>query len=154
MLRKLSKWGVTFEEYPFEKYPGYCFGPMYFISKALLETVVEQCPYHCTGQTITNIYRASGCFWKFEDVLLGSCILHVRRNTKIIKYRKFEDYLFLFRHPIVYLLYPNAIMAHPVRTDEVFLLTYSFTKSEQLSELISYYTTEVSKIEGFSRSQR
>ena len=67
------RWVVTQEEYPSQSYPPCCRGAFYFISTSLTSKIARNCPYHCTLQTNRNV-KSQNCFWKFEDVFLGSCL--------------------------------------------------------------------------------
>ena len=77
-----AKWAVTFKEYLENSYPPYMVGPLVVISVSTVRKMAVDCPYHCIGSNSLLQQRSNySCFWKFEDVFIGSCVAFADPDT-------------------------------------------------------------------------
>ena len=62
-------------EYRESRYPHYCTGELYLFSFTALKLAANQCHHYC----VTNFERgprsSKPCFYRFEDLFFGSCML-------------------------------------------------------------------------------
>ena len=81
-----DKWVVSEREYSETKWPRYMSGSLYVISMSVVKYLALDCPYHCSG--LNPLYSSENskkpCFWKFEDVFIGSCIFYTQRKTNFV----------------------------------------------------------------------
>ena len=76
-----SKYAVSWEVYSENFYPEYMIGFVYVLSMSLVQKLAIDCPYHCISLSTSKTNLTKPCFWKFEDIFIGSCISHSQPGT-------------------------------------------------------------------------
>ena len=87
-----GQWAAIPEEYPMKEYPTYMHGILYVLSMSTVRQLAIHCPYHCIAQDHLNYDKNAKqpCFWKFEDVFIGSCVKFIRSNTVFVQRESFR----------------------------------------------------------------
>ena len=71
-----DKYAVSRSDYSENFYPEYMIGFFYVLSMSLVQKLATDCPYHCISLSTSKTNLTKPCFWKFEDIFIGSCISH------------------------------------------------------------------------------
>ena len=70
---------------------------------------------------IIRPFGNQNCFWRAEDVFVGSCVNAIDPNRKLVIYTNGEDFIHMIVHLVEYTLFPRAVMAHPISGQLEFL---------------------------------
>ena len=93
-----GRWAARPEEFPMKEYPAFMNGILHVLSMSTVRQLAIHCPYHCIAQDHLS-YDENGnqsCFWKFEDVFIGSCVKFTQRNALFLYFE--NSRFFLWRH--------------------------------------------------------
>ncbi|XP_075261456.1 uncharacterized protein LOC142353131 [Convolutriloba macropyga] len=81
------KIGISFEQFPFNSYPFYCWGHLYLFTMNVAKDIAVDCIHTCIGLDPKEIHKNKDmfCHYVIEDAHIGSCIAYTQRNkTKML----------------------------------------------------------------------
>ena len=83
IVRRSGKWGVSYQRYPFPRFPPHMRGGVIVLSMKVVHQMALDCPYICIGLELgkSHSYGGKSCFWDFEDVFIGSCVASTQKKT-------------------------------------------------------------------------
>ena len=75
-----------------KEYPAFMNGVLHVLSMSTVRQLAIHCPYHCIAQDHLNYDKNAKqpCFWKFEDVFIGSCVKSTQSNTLFLYLENFR----------------------------------------------------------------